>query len=240
MKTYVTRCCLLAAGIVIMSVGIVLVTDSNLGTSPISSFGYVLSLSFPAVSYGVFMFIWNITLLLGQVIILRRSFKASALLQIPLSVLFSIGIDAANYALGGLTPTTYIKQLMVLFCGIVVLAFGVACTVVANVVMNCGEAFVCAITSKTGWNFGHTKVGFDLGCVTIAVIASLGLLGGIQGVREGTLIAAAITGLIANRFIKLMGGAKPALNFEKRHNTDECGGCAQNREESFARSHLQS
>ena len=92
-----------------------------------------------------------------------------------------------------------------------VLAFGVACTVVANIVMNCGEAFVCAITSRTGWNFGHTKVGFDLGCVVLAVIASVALMGGVAGVREGTVIAAAATGFIVNAFIKLMGGVRPAL-----------------------------
>lgn len=216
MKTLVARCCLLAFGIVVMAAGIVLITKTNLGTSPISSLGYVLSVSFPQVSYGMFMFGWNIALLLGQVGILRRDFKAAALLQIPLSVLFSLGIDGFGGMFAFIAPGNYGESLGVLALGIVVLAFGVACTVVANVVMNCGEAFVCAITSKTGWNFGRTKVGFDLGCVGIAVVASLLLLGGIEGVREGTFIAAAVTGLIANVFIKAMGGARPPLNAPKK------------------------
>lgn len=211
MKTIAARCCLLAAGVVIMTAGIVLITKTNLGTSPISSLGYVLSLSFPDVSYGTFMLGWNLALLVGQIAILRRSFKASALLQIPISLLFSMGIDLFDGMLSFVAPATYLESAALLAAGIAVLAFGVACTVAANVVMNCGEAFVCAVTSKTGWNFGRTKVGFDLGCVALALAASLVLLGGVQGIREGTLAAAAATGFVANAFIALLGGVRPAL-----------------------------
>ncbi len=221
MKAILARWCLLAAGIVVMAAGIVLVTKTNLGTSPISSLGFVLSLSFPDVSYGAFMFAWNIALLLGQVAVLRRDFRAAALLQIPISVLFSLGIDLFNGLLAPYAPSSYAESAALLAAGIVTLAFGVACTVVANVAMNCGEALVCAVTSKTGWNFGHTKVGFDLSCVALAVVASLVLLGGVQGVREGTLAAAAVTGLVANRFIKLMGGARPPLGRPRRRAADE-------------------
>lgn len=211
MKQIAARTCLLAAGIVIMAAGIVLVTKTNLGTSPISSLGYVLSLSFPNVSYGAFMFAWNIALLLGQIAVLRRGFKAVALLQIPISVVFSLGIDAFNGLLAPFGPSSYPESLAMLAAGVGVLAFGVACTVVANVAMNSGEALVCAVAGKAGWNFGRTKVGFDLFCVVLAVAASLALLGGIEGVREGTLVAAIATGLVANGFIGLMGGARPPL-----------------------------
>ena len=217
MKTIAARYALLAAGVVIMTAGIVLVTKSNLGTSPISSLGYVLSLSFPSVSYGTFMLAWNLALLLGQVIILRRSFKASALLQIPISILFSLGIDAFDRALAFLVPESYPASFALLAAGVAVLAFGVACTVVANVVMNCGEALVCAVTTKTGWNFGHTKVGFDLSCVGIDAAASIALLGGIEGIREGTVVAAAATGFIVNAFVKLMGGIRPPLEGRGRN-----------------------
>lgn len=209
------RYCLLAMGIMIMAAGIVIVTKTNLGTSPISSLGYILHLSFTDISYGTWMLAWNGALLVGQIIILRRRFKAAALLQIPISILFSIGIDACSHAFSFIAPVSYFESLAFLILGIVVLAFGVACTIVANVVMNCGEAFVCAITSKTGWNFGYTKVGFDLTCVIVAVGASLILLNSIQGIREGTLIAAFATGFTANVFIRLLGGIKPALVHQK-------------------------
>ncbi|WP_151197440.1 YitT family protein [Eggerthella sp. YY7918] len=224
-KTIVMRACLLSVGILIMSAGIALITKTYLGTSPISSFGYVLSIAFPQISYGVFMTAWNIVLLLGQVVILRRNFRASALLQLPISVLFSIGLDGFSYLFSFVRPETYPGLLVMLFCGIAMLAFGVSCTVVANIVMSSGEAFVWAITSTTGWNFGHTKIGFDLFSVALAAVASWFLLGSIQGIREGTLAAAIFTGLFANVFIRLMGGAREPLpkrsSSDQKHDTNQ-------------------
>ncbi|OUO90668.1 hypothetical protein B5F40_05610 [Gordonibacter sp. An230] len=220
MKQLAVRCCLLAFGIAAMAAGIVLITKTGLGTSPISSLGYVLSLTFPDVSYGAFMFCWNIALLIGQIAILRRRFKATALLQVPISVLFSIGIDAFGDLLSFAQPQSYLASLAMLTAGIATLAFGVACTVVANIVMNSGEAFVCAVTDATGWNFGRTKAGFDLGCVALASAASLLIMGDLVGVREGTVAAAAATGFLANAFIRTMGGARPALGGARERSSE--------------------
>ena len=203
-------------GILVMAAGIVIVTKSATGNTPISSTGYVLSVAYPAVSYGVFMFVWNVFLLLMQVVILRSRFRLSSLVQIPISVLFSIGIDAFSHAFSFMVPPNYAVSLLLLALGIIVLAAGVACTVVANVALNCGEALVAAITTKTGWNFGHTKVGFDISCVVVACITSFALMGNLVGVREGTVAAAAITGFVVNFFVKLMGGVRPAVPMRKK------------------------
>ncbi len=211
MKNVVLRACLLALGIIIMALGIDLIVAADLGNSPISSFGYVLTKAFPGISFGVFMFVWNMLLLLGQIIILRKQFHPLALLQIPISLLFSLAIDVFGIFFATFEPLNYAHSLVLLALGIAILALGVACTVVANVAMNSGEALVSAITTKTGWNFGYTKVGFDLSCVAIAVVASVSLMGGIVGIREGTVLAAACTGLIVNVFVRSMGGPRPAL-----------------------------
>lgn len=205
------RACLLFAGVVIMSAGIVLVTKSDLGNTPISSTAYVMSLGVPVISYGSYVMIWNMLLLLGQIVILRRRFKAVSLLQVPISLVFSAGVDVFNHVLGFLVPQSYPESFVVLAAGIVVLALGVACTVVPNIVMNSGEAFVSAVTARTGWNFGHTKVGFDLACVALAAIVSLLVMGRVEGVREGSLVAAATTGFVVNFFVRMMGGVRPPM-----------------------------
>ena len=215
MKQLAMRCCMLAVGIVVMAAGIVVVTESKTGTSPISSTGFVLSCAFPSVSYGMFMFAWNMLLLLGQIIILRRRFKLTALLQIPISVLFSLSVDFFTWLLSSFTPANYAISFLVLALGICLLAFGVALTVIANIAMNCAEALVAAITLKTGWNFGYTKVGFDVMCVVIATTTSLITLQGIVGIREGTLVAACTTGFIVNAIVKALGGVKPAIDIKK-------------------------
>ena len=61
------RLAFFALGVVINSFGVALITSANLGTSAISSFG-------------VTTFIWNILLILVQVVLLRRDFKPSQFL----------------------------------------------------------------------------------------------------------------------------------------------------------------
>lgn len=234
MKDIITRMSLLIVGTLIMSAGIVFLTKSNLGTSPISSFPFVLSLSIPNLSYGTWIALWNVVIITAQIIILRRDFQLIALLQIPICLLFSVGVDVIDYFTVAFVPTNYIMQLGFVFLGLILQAFGVACTVVANIAMNPGESLVCAITSKTGWNFGYTKIGFDAACVIIAIATSFIMLQTLTGVREGTLIAAFATGLFSNLFIKMLGGVRPPIKkFEKSDNTDECEHCVQSREGSF-------
>ncbi len=47
------------------------------------------------------------------------------------------------------------------------------------------------------------KIGFDVGCVVIALVVSLVLFNGeIVGTREGTILTALLTGVIVNFFVK--------------------------------------
>ena len=58
MKTYLQRYFWFVIGIIINSFGVALITKAGLGTSPISSVSYVLSLQFP-FTLGQFTFIVN-------------------------------------------------------------------------------------------------------------------------------------------------------------------------------------
>ena len=79
-------------GLFINSLGVSLTTKADLGTSPISSIPYVLSLNFP-FTLGQFTIAFSLLLILIQLVILRRNFKAEHLLQIPISILFGYFID---------------------------------------------------------------------------------------------------------------------------------------------------
>ena len=108
-----------ALGVVINSFGVALITLGNLGTSAISSVPYVCSLQFPMFSFGVTTFIWNILLILLQVVLLRRDFKPSQFLQIMVNVLFSAMIDVSMVILGVLYPTMLWEQFLCIGLGCV-------------------------------------------------------------------------------------------------------------------------
>ena len=74
-------------GLFINSFGVSFVTKGSIGTSPISSIPYVLSLNF-APTLGNFTILMSIGLIL-----LLRKVTAEILLQIPISVLFGYFID---------------------------------------------------------------------------------------------------------------------------------------------------
>lgn len=143
--------------------------------------------------------------MLGQILILRKDFKPVQLLQLPLSFLFGWFTDFGMWLVSFIPINNYPMRIVLVVSGVVVLAFGVSLVVTANVIMNSGEAFVKAVADKTGKNFGTVKTIFDVGCVTIAVVASLIFFDmKVVGVREGTLIAAFGTGSVvrfSNRFI---------------------------------------
>lgn len=72
--------------------------------------------------------------------------------------------------------------------------------VTADVVMMAGEGVVSAISIVTKKDFGKLKVGFDATLVICSCICSFILFHKLNGVREGTVLAALLVGTIV-RFI---------------------------------------
>lgn len=186
-------------GLFVNSLGICCIIKANLGSSPISSLPYTISLNCP-ISLGTLTFILNLFLIAGQMLILKKDFKQREWLQLPISVLFGVFIDFSMLLLSWVNPDSYALQLVVLVVGCAILGLGVSMEVIANVVMLSGEAFVQAISLKKKKEFGMVKIFFDSSLMVAAVIVSLLLYGEVMGVREGTIVAAVIVGMFARYF----------------------------------------
>lgn len=194
-------------GLFISSFGVSFITRSNLGTSPISSVPYVLSLNF-SCSLGEF------TIAFSVLLILRKNFRLEHLLQIPISIAFGYFIDLTMILLSSLNPSSYLIKLVCLIFGCVILGFGVYLEVLADVAMLPGESFVRAVTSTWNTDFGMTKVAFDVTIMVSAVVLSFLFAHQLEGIREGSLIAALLVGFIARQFGSRLAFL-PSLLFEK-------------------------
>lgn len=76
---------------------------------------------------------------------------------------------------------------------------------VADVVMNSGEAFVKSVSDTVHKEFGSVKVVFDISCVIVAVVLLLIFFDfHVMGAREGTIIAAVLTGFVVKFWNKLV------------------------------------
>lgn len=188
-----------------MGIGVALTKHGELGVSPISSVANVVSIRFTFFSFGTWLTISNCVLLLGQILLLRRNFKLIQLLQIPLSFLFGYFTDFGLWLISGIPNDVYIVRLILVFSGIAVLGFGITLGVIADVILNSGEAFVKAIADVTKKEFGNVKIAFDISWVLLSIVMSLILFDGkLLGTREGTLISALLVGVAVKFFCSLL------------------------------------
>lgn len=206
----IKRYIFLLAGLFVNGLGVSFITKAGLGTSPITSIPYTLSLGFtPTV--GMFTLVFNIFLIILQVILLRRNFQLQNLLQLPIIALFSFFIDLTMSLLGFMQPETYAMKVVSLIVGCLILGFGVFIEMVANVAMLPGEATVRAVSDVFSTDFGKTKIAFDSSMTIIAAILSFIMFKHLDGVREGTIVAAILVGFIARLFKKYIGGIEKIL-----------------------------
>lgn len=200
----IKRYIFLLAGLFVNGLGVSFITKAGLGTSPITSIPYTLSLGFtPTV--GMFTLVFNIFLVILQVILLRRNFQLQNLLQLPIIALFSFFIDLTMSLLGFMQPETYAMKVVSLIVGCLILGFGVFMEMAANVAMLPGEATVRAVSDVFSTDFGKTKIAFDSSMTVIAAILSFIMFRHLDGVREGTIVAAILVGFIARLFKKYIG-----------------------------------
>lgn len=175
-------------GLYVLAMGLALIICSGLGTSPISSWAYVMSNNTPA-SVGTYTVIINTMMIFGQCFVLHhhglKSQWLNILLQLPCSFLFGAFIDLNIMLLRqGFLPLfepvsgsgavgAYAVSMFVLLLGVVVQSYGVLIEVKPQVTMMSAEALVYYISERWDKEFGRIKVGFDCYLVFMAVVFSL-------------------------------------------------------------------
>lgn len=154
------------------------------------------------LTLGWWTFLTNLIVMGGQFWLLRgrttRRDTVEILLQLPFSFLFALFIDLNMALTEGLVPAGYAASLALLLFGCLVQSVGVVLELKPRVAMMSAEAFVKYAAQRYGREFGRVKVVFDITLVLIAVVLGLLFSGRIEGVREGTVIAACITGYIVS------------------------------------------
>ena len=172
----IRRYLLLLAGLAIMAFGVAFSIKASLGTSPISSVPYVVSL-FAPLTMGTATIIMHCVFILLQILILRKKYHPIQLMQLPVAFFFGYLTDFGVWAVQGITCDHYLQQWLVCLIGIFLVAVGVSLEVKAGVVVLAGEGVVLAICKILPVKFGYMKVGFDVTLVAIACVLSFVLPG---------------------------------------------------------------
>lgn len=202
--------------LIICALGVSLVTNSHLGTSPVTSLPYTITFILP-VTLGTTTFIWNVLLVALQRVLLKRRLNIVEFLQVPAVFLFSVFIDFWMLVTEPLVTENYIGQLPLCIIGSAVLGVGISIEIISNATVIPGEGLVIIIANKFRKNFGNIKILFDVSLVLMSVVLALICLQTIVGLREGTIISALCVGYFTKLASRYTRKIKPLLwNKHKR------------------------
>lgn len=198
------RYLLFVIALLFIGVGVAFITGSLLGTTPTSCIPYVMSLNME-ITMGQCVLLFNAILIMIQLAILPKKDiienKVSLLMQIPSSLILAAVIDAVMTLLAIFTLGVYISKFIILIMGCVVLSLGICIEIISDTTMVSGEYTVKIIADRYNKRFSDVKILFDVVLVIIAIISSLLFSQTVNGVGEGTVIAALITGPLVKVFM---------------------------------------
>lgn len=197
------RILILLIGLSIMALGVAISIKAALGTSPISSLPYVTS-ELSGFTVGQTTIALHCTLVVIQILMLWRRYQPVQLLQLVVAVVFGYMTDAAVAITASVSVDDYIGQWALCLVGALLVGIGVACEVLADLIMLAGEGTVKAAVTVTGRPFPQLKVAFDCTLVAISIILSVTFLHALVGVREGTIAAALLVGPISKVVLRLL------------------------------------
>lgn len=193
----VFRYTLFLIGLFIASLGVAFSTKAGLGTSPVASVPYSVSLLSNLFTFGGWLNVWSVIQILVQIAILRKNCKwLEIVIQTILAFVYGYLTNFSCWLIQGIVVTNYFGQFTCMMVGCVVLALGLWIQFKGGVAMLPGEAMNRAISFVTGKKYENIKIFFDVLYILISVVICLVFLGGLKGVREGSIIAAVLIGNI--------------------------------------------
>ncbi len=158
------------------------------------------------MTLGVATFVVNVLFILVELLLLRgigtRRDYLEILLQLPFSALLGLFMDLNMALLSSVEVKSYIFAIILVCAGCVTQALGIVLELKPNVAMLSPEGVVKYSSRRWRRDFGHLKVAFDISLVTTAAILSFIMAGHIEGLREGTVVAAICTGLIVSLMVR--------------------------------------
>lgn len=196
---------LFVTGLFIASMGVAFSAKGGLGVSPVSSIPYSVSLISSLLSFGGWLNLLSVIQIMVQVLLLGKKCKVpEILIQTVLAFVYGYMTNFSCSVIAFLNADTYIMQFFYMLVGCVVLAAGIYIQLLGGVAMLPGEAMNRAISQVSGWRYENIKIFFDVLYIVVSAVICLIFLGRLEGVREGSIIAAILVGNIIKLIKKVV------------------------------------
>ena len=191
-------------GLFVASFGLALSTKAGLGTSPVASVAYSVSLIDTHMSFGMWLNVWSLIQTAVEILLLKRKCKPlQIVIQTALAFVYGYLTDFSGWLTRSLTADTYPIQFLIMLLGCFVVGLGIWIQFKGGVAMLPGEAMNRAISMVTGKRYENVKIFFDVLYIILAAIICLAAFGKLEGVREGSIIAALLIGNIIKLYNRI-------------------------------------
>ena len=204
MKQVIKNYALFLIGLFIASMGVALSAKAGLGTSPVASVPYSVSLVNHTLTFGWWLNMWSVLQIAVQIALLRKKCKpVEIIIQTVLAFVYGYLTDFSCKLISGLQANNYIMQFALMILSCFVLGFGIWIQFKGGVAMLPGEAMNRAISEVTGKKYENIKIFFDVLYIIVAAAICFIFIGKLEGVREGSIIAAVFIGNIIKLYNSL-------------------------------------
>ena len=180
--------------VIINSLGVVLMLHSGSGISAISSVPYAFSEVFPALSLGTWTYIFQGALVL-TLMILRRRFVPSYLFSFVVGFAFSEMLNVHKLWVDTL-PTSVPDRILYFVISYILLCIGIALSNRCGLPIIPTDLFPRELADITRIRYSRIKVSFDVICLAVTGLMTVVLLGHLDGLGIGTIMAAFTMGKV--------------------------------------------
>ena len=191
-------------GLFLITLGVAFSIKSDLGSAPVSSIPYAMSLIW-AIEIGVATFIFHAFLVLIELILLRRNFKPKHFLQVFVGVIFGAFTSFSVSLMNFIPPAgNLLVALLMSVFSIFFIALGLFFYVPTNIIPLSVEGVTQAIAIVSKKPFSRIKVYLDITIVVSALILSYVFLGSLGSVGIGTVLGALFIGTTVKYIHKII------------------------------------
>ena len=176
--------------VLINSLGVVLMLYSGSGISAISSVPYAFSEVFTKVSLGTWTYIFQ-GLLVLSLMIMRKKFVAPYLFSFVVGFAFSEMLDVHE-----MLPTAIGYRVIYFIISYLLLCIGIALSNRCGLPIIPTDLFPRELADITKVQYSRIKIGYDVTCLTVTALMTLSILGHLDGLGIGTILAAFTMGKV--------------------------------------------
>mgnify|MGYP001623156843 FL=1 len=192
MQKVIYRLGVYIAGIILVSLGIVLCVKCGLGVSPISSVPYVLGYVTP-LTFGTLTMLFHFCNSMIQYVLEKKLVNIKVFLQVPVAFLFGSIIDFFK-SIMSFNAENLMFKIFLMILSIVFTALGMHLMLSMQLVQNPPDGTVNILAGLLNKNIGTVKIFYDILMVIISVILGFIFLHDLKGFGIATIFSAIFVG----------------------------------------------